>query len=68
MYKGWFNDGANTRYYDVDGHMAIGLTTINGFVYYFDANGIMQTGVVDVGGVPCLFDTDGKLVTQPPVQ
>ena len=62
MYTGWFHDGINTRYYDLDGHMVTGLATINGFIYYFDDAGNMQTGIVDVGGTPLQFDIDGKFV------
>ena len=64
MYTGWFNDGVSTRYYETDGHMAVGLATINGSIYYFDINGNMQTGIVDIGGVPYIFDVDGKMLPQ----
>ncbi len=69
MYTGWFNDGVSAKYYEADGHMAIGLTTIDGSVYYFDINGNMQTGIVELDGIPYIFDVDGKMLPQPePVQ
>jgi glucan-binding YG repeat protein len=62
MYIGWLNDGVNAKYFDTDGHMAVGLVTLADGVYFFDANGNMQTGIVDIAGTPFLFDTDGRLV------
>lgn len=65
LYTGWFNDGISVKYFDTtDGHMAIGLTTINGSIYYFDVNGNMQTGIVEIAGIPYLFDVDGKMLPQ----
>ncbi len=65
LYTGWWSDPAiGVRYLDpTDGHMVIGLTTIDKDTYYFNEQGFRQVGWVELNKLTYMFNPNdnGKL-------
>ena len=60
---GWYDDSSKHYYYDENGDMATGLTSISNKSYYFDEKGIMQTGFKTISGKKYYFGADGAAYT-----
>ena len=68
---GWFAvEGSSTCYFNEDGTLVYGLTTIDGDTYYFELEMLSNqlsvkktTGFKDIDGKRYYFNNDGKMVT-----
>ena len=69
LVKGWYKDGNDWYYFDVDGGAARGILTINGKTYLFDFWGKMQTDIIKVSdGYVYYFGEDGVQQTKQSVE